>query len=274
MMKMRRPIRLLVAVLRFMSELQARAIGAADAGPGQLPGAHPVPSVHESTIQARRILQLNNIATFSTVFPPSSDTVSPRENRPTDVAAAPIGLMEYYAQCGPEPYNPTILGVTIASTMRNAAAGSNATLSLRYRPPPNAAPVSDPWAYFPANLPRFALVGYLEKLSNETVQEQGIKDCFLKTHPEAAIWQPGSDVHDSWWGRLVVKEFYFFGGFGDRARIGMDLQPMLGWSWLLSVALGWFPIEEWRGITQDEIDAYRLVGEEGYEDRVEELLEL
>ena len=129
--------------------------------------------------------------------------------------------MEYYALCGPEPYNPTILGVTIASTMRNAAAGSNATLSLRYRPPPNAPPADDPWAYYPANLPRIALVGNLERLSDDVVKNQEIRKCFLESHPESTIWEPGSDVHDSWWGRLVVKEVYFFGGFGDRARIGM-----------------------------------------------------
>ena len=205
-----------------------------------------IPSVHESAIQARRILQLSSIATLSSVFL----TASTLERRPGDVENAPIGLMEYYALCSPRLSDPTILGVTIATTMKNAAAGSNVTLSLRYHLPEDAPPSDDSWAYLPANLPRFSLVGYIEKLSQEDVDKHKIRDCFIKTHWDASIWEPGTDIHESWWGRLIVQEVYFFGGFGDRARIG------------------WIPIEEWQGITQEEIDEYRLVGEQGYEKQV------
>ncbi len=45
---------------------------------------------------------------------------------------------------------------------------------------------------------------------------------------------------------MVVEEFYWFGGFGDRAYIG------------------WIPIEEWRGVTEEEVANARLVGEKGY----------
>ena len=44
----------------------------------------------------------------------------------------------------------------------------------------------------------------------------------------------------------MVEEFYWFGGFGDRAYIG------------------WIPIEEWRGVTEEEVANARLVGEKGY----------
>jgi len=207
-------------------------------------GGFKIPSVHESTVQARRILQLQSIATLSTIFPP----VGSLEKRPDGVATMPIGLMEYYALCGPELHNPTILGVTIATTMKNAAAGSNVTLSMRYRVPdwPPPPPPPDPWAYLPVNLPRFSLIGHIKRLSDQDASKHHIRECFLKTHPEAATWAPGSEVHDSWWGRLVVEEVYFVGGFGDRARIG------------------WIPVELWRNISQSEIDSYRLVGEEGY----------
>ena len=196
--------------------------------PSSFASEHSIPSIHESAVQARRILQISNIGTISTVFPSSDPSssfhsaggVSTQEQRPSDVRAAPIGLMEYYALCGPSLTDPTLLGVSIATTMKNAAAGSNATLSLRYHPPANAPPVDDPWTYLPANLPRFALVGNIERLPDEEVKSNSIKECFLKTHPEAHIWAPGNDIHESWWGRLVVKEVYFFGGFGDRARIG------------------------------------------------------
>ena len=211
---------------------------------------HPrIPSIHESTVQARRILQLQSIATLSTIFPAaaSSEDVSVAEERPPDVGTAPIGLMEYYAACGPEPYNPTILGVTIATTMKNAAAGSNVTLSARYMLPADAPlPPPDPWAYLPANLPRFALVGHLERVSDADVARHNLTACFFHRHPEARIWAPGMDVHPSWWARLVVEEVYFFGGFGDRARIA------------------WLPIDDWRGTPQHEVDEYRLVGEKDF----------
>jgi hypothetical protein len=48
--------------------------------------------------------------------------------------------------------------------------------------------------------------------------------------------------------RLVVEHVYWFGGFGDRARIG------------------WLPLEQWQDVTPGEIDACRLPGEKGYEE--------
>ena len=42
----------------------------------------------------------------------------------------------------------------------------------------------------------------------------------------------------------MVEEVYWFGGFGDRAYIG------------------WIPVEEWRGVTTEEVERCRLVGEE------------
>ena len=230
-----------------------------NAPPRSTASGHRIPSIHESTVQARRILHLSNIATLSTVFPSNASSFttteenpSTLEDRPPEVAGASIGLMEYYASCAPHVYNPTLLGVTIATTMKNAAAGSNVTMSLRYHPPRDAPPrPDDPWAYLPANLPRFALIGYLERIGEKEAKREGIRHCFLRAHPEGVIWEPGSDVHDSWWGRLVVREVYFFGGFGDRARIG------------------WLPLEEWIGVKQKEVEEYRLVGEEGYEEWVQ-----
>lgn len=45
---------------------------------------------------------------------------------------------------------------------------------------------------------------------------------------------------------MVVDQVYWIGGFGDRAYIG------------------WIPIDEWRGVTQEEVENARLVGEHGY----------
>lgn len=221
------------------------------------------PTIHESAVQARRILNLSSIATFSTVFPhpphPPSSSIddspatayppySSSENRPDGVAGAPIGQMEYYASCEPDLYNPTVLAVSIATTYRNARAGSNVTLSLRYHPPLNHPPSKDPYTYSPANLPRFSLIGRLEPLSREAIEDNEIEACFLARHPDASLWTPGNDIHESWWARLVVEEVYWFGGFGDRAYIG------------------WIPADVYRAVTEKEVDAIRLVGEEGEEE--------
>lgn len=211
------------------------------------------PTIHESAVQARRILKLSSIATFSTVFPPPSiKGTSSWENRPDGVAGAPIGQMEYYASCGPDLYNPTTLAVSIATTYRNSRAGSNVTLSLRYHPPSNHPASKDPYTYSPANLPRFSLIGWIEPLSREEIERDEIETCFLARHPDAKIWMPGNDIHESWWARLVVEEVYWFGGFGDRAYIG------------------WIPADVYRAVTEKEVEAIRLVGEEKGGERSDE----
>lgn len=210
-----------------------------------------IPSIRESAIQARRIVNLSSIATLSTIFPAASDaTYSTSENRPVDVAGAPIGLIDYYASCGPSPYNPTILAISIATSIRNARAGSNVTFSLRYRPPLDHPPSKDPFTYSPANLPRLSLIGYIKPLSQGEVQDYDIKPCFLARHPDAELWTPGNIIHDSWWATLVVKEIYLVGGFGDRAYIG------------------WIPAGVYQAITEAEVRDARLVGEKGWIEKI------
>ncbi len=197
-------------------------------------GVYKIPTVHESAVQARRILRLEDIGTLSTVFPSSHATM---ERRPSDVDGAPIGLMDYFADCEPDTGNPTILAITIATSFKNVNAGSNITLSLRWHPKDNK------WRS-PASQPRFSLVGHLEDISADVIEEAGIAACFIGYHKDAAWWQPGNRIHESKWVRLVVEEIYWIGGFGDRAYIG------------------WIPLEEWQSVTPEEIDSIRLPGEQ------------
>lgn len=215
---------------------------------------YKLPSVHESAVQARRILNLSSIATLSTVFPGSSS--STLENRPDDLGGTSIGLMDYFAPCGAQSYNPTILAIGIATTFKNARAGSNVTLSLRYHPPADHPPTDDIYTYSPANLPRFSLIGHIEPLSSRSVKEDNILACFLRAHPDAEAWTPGNKIHESWWARLIVDEIYWIGGFGDRAYIG------------------WIPAQEWRGVTEQEVRDARLVGEKGWTDKALQTVEL
>jgi len=199
-----------------------------------------IPTVHESAIQARRILHLTTIGTLSTVFP-SSQLPWPTENRPSDVAGTPIGLMDYFADCEPATGNPTILAISIATSFKNVAAGSNITLSLRWHPPPPR--LTPPKPYSAAALPRFSLVGHIEELTEEEAKSQHVAACYVKHHPDAYAWLPGNRIHESKWVRLVVREVYWIGGFGDRAYIG------------------WIPLNEWQGVTEEEVKQCRLPGE-------------
>ncbi|WPG97788.1 Hypothetical protein R9X50_00056900 [Acrodontium crateriforme] len=218
------------------------------------------PTVHESAIQARRILHLSTVGTLVTSFPNISShnvydekpsNFGTMEARPGDVAGSPIGLLEYYADCEPYTGNPTILAINIATPIKNHAAGSPISLHVRWWPtqkntylPSGYDAVGIPTPHTPAALPRFSLHGHLEPISTVDLAKGLIPACFMHAHPDSAIWQPGSDVHESHYVRFVVEHVYWFGGFGDRARIG------------------WLPIDEWRNVTMDEVAACRLPGEE------------
>jgi hypothetical protein len=201
-----------------------------------------IPTVHESAVQARRILRLENIGTLSTVFPHSSglslehSEVSPLENRPDGLGGVPIGLMDYYADCEPDTGNPTILAISIATSFKNVAAGSNITLSLRHHP-------QDGRWHSAAALPRYSLIGHLEDITESEATKSGLGACFVKSHPDAVAWLPGNRIHESHWVRLVVDQVYWIGGFGDRAYIG------------------WIPLDEWQSVTEEEVDRCRLPGE-------------
>jgi len=156
-------------------------------------------------------------------------------------------MMDYVADCEADG-NPTILAINIATTFRNAARGSNVSLALQWTPPyPPSSRISsrkqDPFAYSAANLPRFSLLGHLERLSAEDVEKSKVKECFVKKHPDARYWLPGNRIHTSEWVRLVVEGVYWIGGFGDRAYIG------------------WIGVEEYANVTREDWEGVRLPGE-------------
>jgi hypothetical protein len=214
--------------------------------------AFNIPSPHESAILARRILNLTPLGTLSTVFPsPHSfsrkDDASTLEARPQSLAGVPIGMMDYVADCESNG-NPTILAIAIATTFRNAAAGSNVSLALQWTPPhPPSKRISlsahDPVPYSAANLPRFSLLGHLESISEKDVKDGKVAECFVKAHPDAKYWLPGNRIHRSEWVRLVVDGLYWVGGFGDRAYIG------------------WIDKEDYANVTEEEWKSARLQGE-------------
>lgn len=210
--------------------------------------AFKIPLLRVTAIMARRILHLTSLGTLSTVFPDSKTL----ENRPYGLQGMPIGLMDYIADCEFSG-NPTILAVNIATSFKNAAAGSNISLAIQWVPPhPPSSRIGrfitsklkpKPLPYSAANLPRFSLIGYLEKIDKDLVEKLHLSQCFTNLHPDAKHWLPGNSIHESEWVRLVVAHIYWIGGFGDRAYIG------------------WIPTEEWRNVTRKEWEGIRLPGE-------------
>jgi len=238
------------------------------------PQTHRIPTSYESAVLGRRILALTPLGTVSTVFP-SDSAPSASENRPAGLAGMPHGLMEYISDCDlSSSGNPTILAISVETSFKNAAAGSNVSVSVQWTPvhPPakriqggggeenkswlgraweyvtgdegevEEGGIADPSTYSAANLPRFSLLGYIERIEGGDESKELAK-CFVKTHPDAKFWLPGNRIHESHFVRLVVKEVYWIGGFGDRAYIG------------------WIPVEEWNAVTKEEWSAVTLPGE-------------
>ena len=107
-------------------------------------GRYRIPTSYESAVLGRRILALTPIGTISTVFPPDESKVTnihdPSETiferSPAGRGGMPYSLMEYIADCEDDDLgNPTILAVTIGTTFRNVAAGSNVSLAVQWTPP-------------------------------------------------------------------------------------------------------------------------------------------
>ena len=239
------------------------------AGPEPAPADHRIPTRYESAVIGRRVLALSKLADFSTTFPVShphaaDDADAEFARRPPEVDGLPISMVDYIADCEDEG-NPTVLAVKIGTTFRNAAAGSNVSVSLRWIPPyppsrhilsssslwdrawaavsgseADAATAPETVPYSAANLPRMSLMGYLEPIDNPS---DGILNCYIAKHHDARYWTPGNAIHSSYWARLVVQQVYFVGGFGDRAYIG------------------WIPAEEWHAVTREEWQAISLPGE-------------
>ncbi|QUC20243.1 uncharacterized protein UV8b_04484 [Ustilaginoidea virens] len=240
-----------------------------------------IPTSRESAVMGRRVLALSKLGTLSTVFPNATATATAHgvnnheahdhEVPPSGMGGQPVGLMDYVADCE-EGGNPTILAIKVATNFKNVRAGSNITLAMRWQPPyapakrisilsrllahvglsqgrsgiidhPALFEAPDTVPYSAANLPRFALFGYLEPIQVDDEVSRKLATCYTTKHPDATFWLPGNRIHDSEWMRLVVTHIHWIGGFGDRAYIG------------------WIPAEDWKKVKRDDWEAIRLPGE-------------
>ncbi|KIW27092.1 uncharacterized protein PV07_06868 [Cladophialophora immunda] len=207
-----------------------------------------IPSRYYSTVLGRRLLALSSHGVLTTVFPAnlsssSSSSDPSAQGVPASVADTPIGLPEYIASCEEPSGNPTILSLKVSTSTRNAAAGSNVSLTLSWWDEYIHLTGQRPWAL--ANLPRLSLTGYLEEISADQVSPKALETCFLRKHRDSVMWLPGRKwaAHQGFWTRLVVTQAYWIGGFGDKNYIG------------------WFDPDEWRTVRKEDWEAVRLPGE-------------
>ncbi|KAI1163935.1 pyridoxamine 5'-phosphate oxidase-domain-containing protein [Nemania serpens] len=204
-----------------------------------------------------------------------------QENRPAGLGGMPHSLMEYVADCE-DGGNPTFLAINIETTFRNVHDGSNLSLAQQWTPPyppdkriksttststtstsgllsrlidwlglglgpdddeDEDSQPKDLVPYSAANLPRFSLLGYVEKIDSTSASAAALSACFVAKHPDAKYWLPGNRIHEAEFVRLVVQQVYWVGGFGDRAYIG------------------WIPVDEWKAVARDEWERVSLPGE-------------
>ncbi|KAI3327207.1 pyridoxamine 5'-phosphate oxidase-domain-containing protein [Xylariaceae sp. AK1471] len=237
--------------------------------PASSSSGYRIPTSYESAVLGRRILALTALGNLATVFPGSSNgQYEAEENRPSGLDGMPHTLMEYVADCEDDG-NPTFLAINVETTFKNVRDGSNISLAQQWTPPyppdkriksTSTTPLSqllnwlgfgsdddegpkDMVPYSAANLPRFSLLGYVEKIDENDVSTAALSDCFVKKHPDAKYWLPGNRIHVSEFVRLVVQQVYWVGGFGDRAYIG------------------WIPVDEWKNVTREEWEKVSLPGE-------------
>lgn len=207
------------------------------------------PSWFTSTLMARRLLALSSIGVASSVY----QRPSPRR-APAGLEGVSVSLPEYIADCASTTAasqigngNPVLLGLYVSTTFRNAASGSNVSLSIDWWDHiDRTEPLYPGFPLSPAGLPRVSLLGYIERLSLDSSSSspaeaqakdtrKALEECFVAAHPDAQAWLPDKtdSPHAGFWARLVVTQAYWIGGFGDTQQIG------------------WINMTEWRGIGRE-----------------------
>lgn len=188
----------------------ALAIGAASAHPvrGERPFEHEIHaengpySVDVAAHKLRNLVYNSNIFTLNTV---GSD-------------GYPVGQLEYYADCNLDSGELALIRLNISTAYKNINnGGSFASASIRLGDSTHGGHTP----HSPASKPRAVLKGSFSPVLDEE-QQTFIEKCFLKQHPDAHSWIPGSGLgfHDADWVLFNISEIYYIGGFGNYAYIG------------------------------------------------------
>ncbi|CAN8100643.1 unnamed protein product [Discula destructiva] len=256
-----------------------------------------IPTSYQSAVLGRRILALTPLATLSTVFPSdpssssssssSSDDADALERRPSGLAGVPIGLMDYIADCdAKDTGNPTILAITIATSFKNVAAGSNMSISIDWTPPypPKKRIESSSPGNFYSRIMRSWWRGEDDAAAAAAAAAQ--ETTHTNNHHDPVPYSAANLPRFSLLGYLEpiaadagspaadALQSCFLESHPD-ARYWLPGNRIHTSEWVRLVVtqvywiggfgdrayIGWIPVDEWRNVTRDEWEAVRLPGE-------------
>ncbi|ORX88516.1 hypothetical protein K493DRAFT_319418 [Basidiobolus meristosporus CBS 931.73] len=121
----------------------------------------------------------------------------------------PFGTMDYFSDdCG-RSGNPIFLMSTLQVSVQNLQASPRAAFAIQKKLPDQR--------QSPMPHARFTLMGEIQKLSTDTVNELELKECYLRKHPEAKWWINYPDFE---FYRMEVDRIFWIGGFGGFHYIG------------------------------------------------------
>ncbi|KAI1318759.1 hypothetical protein EDD11_005830 [Mortierella claussenii] len=152
---------------------------------------------------ARHLVRDTGIGTFMSVMN--------ADRKDGTLEGYPFGSMDYYVDDCDTPGTPLMLLSHLQVNVQNARTLNRVSLAIRRLPAEgeHGNPMVDP---------RVTLLGHLVPLDKD--RHPRAEACFVKQHPEAKWWLPGSGFHDFKWYHMDIKEIYYVGGFGGIHYIG------------------------------------------------------
>jgi len=160
-------------------------------------------TVEEAAKLARDLVDnsFNAIGVIATTYPAEH----------LELPGHPFALQEYYASC----FNNgslALLMFPISQSTKNIYDSSN---------PNNSATLTVQSEHPSAARPRVALMGQVNRVSEDLFESQGIEACYIASHPDTAGWVPSRwGYHASFWARFDPQSIYYVGGFGGLHYIG------------------------------------------------------
>lgn len=172
-----------------------------------------IPSKEEGAVVARTLVNRESMMSMNTISQSGTDKGLPKSS------------MEYYVDCDGDG-DPYWLVVDIGSPFRHISEGSSFSVSIRVGDHPQNDYVNPEYpggiVLSPMGSPRVNLMGEFQDVAKDPKLLLKLRECFLERHPDSKWWLPTNVVlpHKTHWVKIIVKDVYMVGGFGDRAYIG------------------------------------------------------
>ncbi|TDL26159.1 hypothetical protein BD410DRAFT_784208 [Rickenella mellea] len=163
-------------------------------------------TVEDAASIARTLMTSTGVGTMATLYP----------NDHPYLAGEPFALQEYYSSCHTNG-SLTLIFMPISRHSQNILHSRNHSASITVWSSPPA-----------ASQARVSLMGKVHVFPDGTGGENSIRECYIKSHPDAKRWLPDNEhgPHTALWARFDPHTIYFVGGFGDEHYIGSIPLPL------------------------------------------------